>query len=453
MKINFQKILLFLCVILVIVFNFCLVVSADESSTLSERELCEAYAYVMNDFKNGDITYTEYQERTNAITAEYYENNTLSDTLEKIENIGNNIAEAVEKYGETAYQYIADWITDFLDDYEVLSEETVTDMNGYGAKMVIYDYFDGNTLVVGNPSYTSTRLTMYYVYGDYITYEPDYEHYNGYLGKYKVPSNQVTYWRPWYNSEFTTHGNSGSHCVGEHTKILVYGDVRYLDGTEAPSLEPSTTTTALNFDNVSDQDLIELINDIYEELERQNPDLSNVEGLLASIYYRLGSLDSDDDNELLSQVLVAIQSLENTNNSELVDLLVEIKDELTNGITGDNSVLAEKLDNMLVKDDFVIDEDSYRNYSEVLKLRLQEKFIFADELKNLVTYTVNSYANSSESPQLDVEFNGKTYSMDFSAYDEHVPMFRFIIAAFTYITYAFHTYRKIPSYINGGDNE
>jgi len=45
------------------------------------------------------------------------------------------------------------------------------------------------------------------------------------------------------------------------------------------------------------------------------------------------------------------------------------------------------------------------------------------------------------------------YSINFSCYDDILPLAQCLIAAFIYITYAYHTYRKVPSYINGGDNE
>lgn len=248
-----------------------------------------------------------------------------------------------------------------------------------------------------------------------------------------------------------------------NSDYIYYGDWRYSDGSSADDKTTPTQSIIQGIDTsqLTDQELIDLLQDMVNKLKLQFPDLSTIEGLLASIYNRLGTLDSDNDNELLSQILTAIQALQTSggggDNTELINALNEIKNKLVFG-EGDNiSSLAELLktliDNQLIADDFVIDEDAYNQRGEVLKLRLLGKFGFIESLKSLISYMMNSYSSSSELPTLTLKIFDTSAEMDFSWLTEHLPLFQAILAAYIYISYAFHTYRKIPSYINGGDNE
>lgn len=216
-----------------------------------------------------------------------------------------------------------------------------------------------------------------------------------------------------------------------------------------------------SIDDCTDEQLLEILNDLINQLNLAFPDLSTIEGLLTAILARLGTLDSDNDNELLSQLIVAINTLDGSgsvvDNSEIVDCLNEIKNSLTfdNGenVTSLSVQLQTLVDNQLTAEDFVIDEQAYMNYDEVLKLRLQAKFSFADDLKNLVDTAITAYSDSESIPEIKFSAFNEDFSIDFSFFEGHIDLIRFIMAAFIYLSYAWHTYRKIPSYINGGDNE
>lgn len=252
------------------------------------------------------------------------------------------------------------------------------------------------------------------------------------------------------------------NSVGDFTTKF-YGDIRYSDGSSADSIKSPTQsiTQGIDTSQLTDQELIDLLQDMVNKLKLQFPDLSTIEGLLASIYNRLGTLDSDNDNELLSQILTAIQALQTSggggDNTELINTLNEIKNKLVFGEGDEISSLAELLktliDNQLSADDFVIDEDAYNQRGEVLKLRLLGKFEFIESLKGLISYMMTSYSSSASLPALTLKIFDTSAEMDFSWLTEHLPLFQAILAAYIYISYAFHTYRKIPSYINGGDNE
>lgn len=246
-----------------------------------------------------------------------------------------------------------------------------------------------------------------------------------------------------------------------NSNFKYYGDWRYSDGSSADDKTTDINYTIPPLEEQDEETIYDFLDDLINKLKLQYPDLSTIEGLLASIYNRLGTLDSDNDNELLSQILTAIQALQTSggggDNTELINTLNEIKNKLVFG-EGDNiSSLAELLktliDNQLSADDFVIDEDAYNQRGEVLKLRLLGKFGFIESLKSLISYMMNSYSSSASLPALTLKIFDTSAEMDFSWLTEHLPLFQAILAAYIYISYAFHTYRKIPSYINGGDNE
>lgn len=466
MKINFQKIFAITCAVCVM-SCFAVPISATDisggitsggggegGSRTAYGNGIAVYIESVGDYIDGKITYDEFVDKAAQIEEEYAEDMSNRLGLGFMSEINGKIAETYTQYKLNAPYYLKQWYQDFLKDYTDLAQiesPNNPDKKGYGA--VAYAY------------YSSNPNTCHYLYADYIVItKPNANGYYSAIGYcldatsddngvlYSVSFNGgISYTDSYHGIQY---GLSVDPETAQHRYIYsFYGDIRYEDGTQAPTDDEFVDTEVLDFSNASDKDLEDLLEKLLNKLNLEMPDLSSIEGLLTSIYVRLGSLDSDNDDELLSQVLVAIQSLQGTDNSELLEVLNEIKDKLTNGTTDDNTDLSEKLENMITVEDFTIDEEAYRNNSAVLKLRLQEKFIFTDELKNLVTYTFDSYSNASENPQLNLKYNDKSYVMDLSAYDEYMPTLRFIIAAFTYITYAYHTYRKIPSYINGGDNE
>lgn len=53
---------------------------------------------------------------------------------------------------------------------------------------------------------------------------------------------------------------------------------------------------------------------------------------------------------------------------------------------------------------------------------------------------------------LILNYNG-SYDIKFDIFEPYLPTIRGFIAAYIYLSYAWNTYRKIPSYIRGGDAE
>lgn len=243
-----------------------------------------------------------------------------------------------------------------------------------------------------------------------------------------------------------------------------YGDWRYADGSSAtdditdfPEKEPP----AFDDDTVSDDDLIDFLEDLLNDLQLQYPDLSTIEGLLRAILAKLGTLDSDNDNELLMQILAAIQALKNNgetaDNSELLNTLEDLKNALVFKDGDKVSSLAELLNtlvqNQVRRSDITIDPKLYNQRYALIEAKLLGKFSFISEIKNFVQYAIDSYSNTENSPTIKIDLFNYQHTIDFSVFDGSINLIRWIVAAFVYLSYAFSTFRKIPSYINGGDNQ
>lgn len=326
-----------IAVVLAACFAVCTVLSAvcfavcaeDESTdTMTEREYEERYSMLLGYYRNGEITYDEFVKEVNDLSNEYLNSN--SSASEKVVNtincITNKIGAVVQDYGEAAYQYIADWINDFLDDYEVLETTTNVETYGYNALMI-----------------TITSNIYRYTYCSYIVVSTDSDGGTKYTTNKNISGTDC--YRRTYNSLYDTWTEtynvsraSASTSDTQYKEIKVYGDVRYEDGTQAPTDgDITTTTTSLNFDNVSDQDLVDLINNILEELERQTPDLSTIEGLLRAIYMQTcGINDKMITYDQCNALILSLISSNDENTQDIVNALFEIRDNLKNGGTSDS---------------------------------------------------------------------------------------------------------------------
>ena len=218
---------------------------------------------------------------------------------------------------------------------------------------------------------------------------------------------------------------------------------------------------APSFDNMPDDDLIDFLDKLLEDLRQSYPDLSNLEGLLNAILAKLGTLDSDNDNELLMQILVAIQTLKNNgetaDNSELLNTLEELKNALVFKDGEKTSSLADMLNtlvqNQVRRSDITIDSSLYNQRYALIEAKLLGKFSFISEIKNFVQYAIDSYSKTENSPTIRIDLFNYQHTIDFSVFDGSINLVRWIVAAFVYLSYAFATFRKIPGYINGGDNQ
>ena len=318
-KMKLSKIIAIIFALTVSVLTLCLVVSADYSL---ERQVREEQLEILNKYCKGDVTYDTYIAKSNELTQKLYDESTVSGYISsEAEQIGNmfkgishKVGATAQIYGDKAYQYIADCIVDYLDDYTALADiesPNNPDMKGYGAMVEYYSYQNEPSMV----------FKMYSDYGFYSVNA------NGsYWIMSQMNDGNVGTREYWYNGNLnnsqTYTGSYGN--TGWYAKF--YGDWRDPNNTEEqlPTDDEFVQSEVLDFSNASDVDLDKLINEISEALERAEPDLSNVEGLLNSIYFRLGQIDSDNDNALLAEINAAILSLANSNSANTAQLILKL---------------------------------------------------------------------------------------------------------------------------------
>lgn len=447
MKVNFQKIIV-VCVSVCICISLLVVnVYADDYSGITEivQNDVDCITSVLNVVKDVLSGEKSVQEGYSAIQA--IGNRVVKQNVKEVLTLPYN--SETELNGVTP--------RDFADKITTNVRKGLRDMGGdITENTITTDNIDtkGAGAVLYMPNVNGREYEIYYMnYGEF--------YYNG-SDLYFSTNGMFKRTLKSYGGDPVTSDYLENRTGLASDSFKYYGDWRYReDGSPASDKTSPVQSTfqVIDTSQMSDSDLIELLQDMINKLNIEFPDLSTIEGLLSAIYNRLGTLDSDNDNELLSQILTAIQALQGSggDNAEIINSLDDIKNNLVYN-DGDNiQTLAEQLkeliDNQLTSDDFTIDEDAFNQRGEVLKLRLFGKFGFIESLKNLISYMMNSYSSSSELPTLTLKIFDTSAEMNFSWLSEHLPLFQAILAAYIYISYAFHTYRKIPSYINGGDNE
>lgn len=307
--------------VLMILSIFSLTVSADETEErMTKQEYYAAQSYLIAKYKDGDISYSEFQQQTQAVTDEYITNNTIGGELQAgalnasntFNAVAQKIGNTVQKYGDAAREYIDDYVSDFFNSYTVLSYEPTTGLEGHGA--LCKQYINGSL--------------SYAVYCDYIEVLPN-GNYN--MVNVRVQKRYNGSSEPW-RVEYTDY--DGVYQTLQINYCKVYGDVRYPTGEQAPTDDEFETISDYDFSQATDRELEDLLKKILNEMQIKEPDLSTLEGLLNAIYSRLGTLDSDNDNAMLSAINAAIISLAtdtNNNNAELIESLKELKEAKTEG--------------------------------------------------------------------------------------------------------------------------
>lgn len=433
-----------------------------EVSTVSQ--LYRAISTETEKLKNGTIDILEYQNNVSDIQNQFYINNTVGDNFtsdvlksayDKVTDFSENVQRAAIQYGVDAAKYVSDKWQEICLNFNVPTKTTQISTEKYpsggGAGYIIINSDGSLSKFYCDYIVISSDREIFTLYSNegtktFTIYENDG---NGWYETYSaIGVDDQGYTRRWFSQQ------------EQYGPLQFFGDIRYDDGSRAPTDDEYITTIENDIDNVPDRDIVDMLNDLFDRLKADFPDLSSIEGLLSAILARMSKLDSDNDNALLSQVLAAINSLKSSqdkNNSDLLDLLDQIKDSLVFDDEENKDDLSDKLkdyiENSLTLKDFVIDEDLYNNQLEVLKNRILGKFSFIHNMKQFILYCFKQYQNTEATPEIEFNYNGRIYCIDFSFWNGKIQLFQFLIAAFIYASYAIHTYRKIPSYINGGDNE
>ncbi len=464
MKVNFQKLMIIFLVVPMCIGIFAIPAYAEDESnehggtggsfadvSTSDKYFDAVWGEIYS-YANGNMSFDEFNKRVDSLTENYRNSNTIDGVLGYgVDNFATKVTALTAKVGSLAAQFgegcldiIKDYFENSFKDYEVLRDESTFDLRGYGAAIsganyhsdVSYEIFFCDYIIL---NLKRTEATMR-GYKACINLDGEFK-------AFSKPVNLVV-------------------SLDEHMKL--YGDIRYENGEKAPTDDEYVQVPdGFDFGDLKYNELNSLLDKMLEALNRQQPDLSSIEGILQAIYYRLGTLDSDNDNGTLSLLNSAISQLissNNKNNQALIEKLESLKggsgesggeEEDSGGV--DIEGLRELLKELMPEIDDMTG-------TEQVKAALLSKFSFIEELKSLIQRFISSYKNSSSNkPVITLDFgSGLTsgvlqflgyHDVDLSAsgfFDKYMPTIRAIVAAFIYITFAWNTYKKIPEYINGG---
>lgn len=419
-------------------------VSADETA-MTNQEYYAAQSYLIAKYKDGKISYSEFQQQTQAVTDEFVSKNTVGGVLQAgalnasntVAAVSEKIGSTVQKYGESARDYINDYISDLFNSYTVLSDKPTTDLKGYGA---VVESTLINTPTYANGSDDSTYRQLESC--DYVVILGN--------GSYRLCSSNGTYLNEFYtyfdgHLHMSTSFETSVKFRSEYRTYKFYGDIRYEDGTQAPTDDTYETISDYDFSDASDKELEDLLKKILNELELKEPDLSTMEGLLKAIYARLGTLDSDNDNELLSSINSAVLALvkSNDDNSEaLLEELLKFREDLKNGTVGTDTVshgheISGTLYNVIPldknwlnkifhdKENLKVQYEGKTYYLEDCGcLKLDNKFYSVD--MNYDSYSKFDYDFGNENDDIDhivklSDENASIFDVDFGSINDFMP--------------------------------
>lgn len=177
-------------------------------------------------------------------------------------------------------------------------------------------------------------------------------------------------------------------------------------------------------------------------------------------YYGTDSMPFDS-----TDILTALHSIFNSLEKFRSDCYSHLK-QLSNYIVDGFNSMRSSLNSIIKRLDEIIKQlkglggmsdmtdEELANYQKKLETAVNARFLPVIELKDLVEKALEAYKNNSMS-QINFDYNGRSYSIDFSTWftSENLQSLRFLMAAFIYVTYAFNTFRRIPSYINNGGDK
>ena len=166
-----------------------------------------------------------------------------------------------------------------------------------------------------------------------------------------------------------------------------------------------------------------------------------------------------------TDIIKALQSIFNSLEKFRSDCYLHLK-QLSNYVVDGFNSMRSSLNSVIKRLDEIIKQlkglggmsdmtdEEFANYQKKLEAAVNARFLPAIELKDLVEKALEAYKNNSMS-QINFDYNGRSYSIDFSTWftSENLQAIRFLMAAFIYVSYAFNTFRRIPSYINNGGDK
>lgn len=354
---------------------------------MTNQEYYAAQSYLIAKYKDGDISYSEFQERSQAVTDEFITNNTIGGVLQSgalnasntFTAVSKKIGDTFQKYGDAGREYVNEYVSDFMNDYTVLNYKPTTDLQGGNAVLEV---------VLGTGSDAQRRKYYLNDYGLKLVNS------DGAIS-YKMRSNTLVRMSLSQNgktSEYTYDSSNAeisySLSNANVSAIRIYGDWRSDDDTPAETDDTFETVKDYDFSEAPERELEDLLKKILDEMEIKEPDLSTMEGLLRAIYARLGTLDSDNDNALLSSINSSINSL----NSSI--------SEFSNNIEAALNDLKETVSSLLSNEDDNTDNDKVEHE-------------IAGTIYNVIPLEKNWLQKiTHDKSNLHVEYQGKQYYLE-----------------------------------------
>lgn len=378
-----KKLLVIFLVLSIVLMIFNIAVFADtDPSSMTNKEYYASQSYLIDKYCDGEITFEQFQEQSQSVTNEYVTANTVGGVLQggalnasnTVSALTQKVGSTVDKYGDEARGYVSDWWNSTCNKKGVPTETTQTsnmDMRGYKACCLSINNYG----------------EQYYKYSNYIIIDSSNSSYYFRAGPCRMFTVYPNGYSDWWSSETSSSINE-SYTSNDK----FYGDIRYADGTPYPTDDEYTYSTVKKYDEMTEKQLEDLINGFSDKMTLESPDLSSLEGLLNAIYARLGTLDSDNDNGLLTQINDSILAL----NGSINDLSTSIETSLND--------LKETVSSLVSSgsDDSGTDKDTGI-----------EKHEIAGTLYNVIPLEKNWLQKiTHDKTNLHVEYQGKQYYLE-----------------------------------------
>lgn len=296
---------------------------------------------------SGDMSVSDaFSSATSAASSTVSEN--VKDMFPFSETNINNSRDLADKIATSVRQGLRD-MGGSIDDNTITTDNV--DMKGAGCFVLTYLKSDLN------------RAYQYF-YCDYLVVRPGALTSDGYsVGNDNLNFNfkGLFLWQIPKSSDPTQYDVNESYNPAidfsnslYNQKVIIYGDVRYSDGSSADGISSpiQSITQGIDTSQMTNEDLYNLLQDMIDKINLQFPDLSTVEGLLRSILSQCKAINNKiangekaDYSDIQKYINTAISSLatkNDANTQKLVDELAKLR-LATGGSVADNKDLADIL--------------------------------------------------------------------------------------------------------------
>lgn len=324
-----------------------------------------------NSYRNGNISLADFIDLYVKNVAKFQYNSTadilkIKDVLQHLQKLGVDVP---EKWTQWFYENKmgGDGSGGNRDD---------TLLNGYGA--VCQHYSNGEL-----------SDTLYCAYG--IIHKQWGNQIVGYA------DGDVTCYRVFVSGKIFTDSPAVVGYLGQDNvnTFVFYGDWRYDNGDKANdniTELPEKVPPKFDDDSVPENDLIDFLDKLLEDLRLSYPDLSTLEGLLNAILAKLGTLDSDDDGQLLAEINTAIITLASDNhadNQAIIALLTELKESMKKGTATDLTNVEDKLSKIQKSLDYLCTINTIDTGVDLWKKLTDSEKNFLNEYAGIITTLIN----------------------------------------------------------------